>query len=232
MPARLSTSHSMIGLLPTVSSGFALFSVSGYRRVAYPAARIRTFMRSKELAQSRKTLILSLVFSRHPQNRLFQILLNDPDPLRVGDLRMAGAIHHVQCVDRRASLGVNSRKSHQNIFALETAQHIIKQTDPVRGLNLNERVSRMRFVVDRDASRKVNSHRGTMARVLRFFDRWNEVEALVLECSAQRLFYKLEIARVGNGLRFCVTHAENAKHRVIAAGKNIGAQNVQRHDTS
>ena len=143
---------------------------------------------------------------------------------------MAGAVHHVQCVDRRASLGVNSRKRHQNIFAIETAQHIIKQTDPVRGLKLNERVSRMRFVVDRDASRKVNSHRGTMARALRFFDRWNKVEALVLECSTQCLFYKFEIARVRNGLRSCVAHAENAKHCVIAARENIGAQNVQRYD--
>src|SRR5437762_7414978 len=129
------------------------------------------------------------------------MLLNDPNPLRIGDLGMAGAVHHIECVDRRASLGINSRKRHQNIFAIEAAQYIVKQTDAVRCLKLNERVSRMRFVVDRDASWKFNSYRGTTARALRFFDRWDEIEALVLECSAQRLLDKLKIARVGNRLR-------------------------------
>src|SRR5205814_3599007 len=151
------------------------------------------------------------------------MLLNDPNPLRIGDLGMAGAVHNVECVDRRASLGINSRKRHQNIFAIEAAKYIVKQTDAVGCLKLNERVSRMRFVVDRDASRKFNSNSGAAVRALRFLDRREEVEELVLECSAQCLFYKLEIARVGNGLRFRVAHAENAKRRVIAARKNIGA---------
>src|SRR6266568_3442688 len=137
------------------------------------------------------------------------MLLNGPNPLRIGDLGMARAVHHVECVDRRASLCVNSRKRHQDIFAIEAAEDVVKQTDPVRGLKLNERVSRMRLVVDRDASRKFNSHRGATARALRFFNGWDEVEALVLECSAQRLLYKLEIAQVENGLRFRVAHAEN-----------------------
>src|SRR6266513_1955467 len=156
------------------------------------------------------------------------MLLNDPNPLRIGDLGMAGAVHHVECVDRRASLGINSRKRHQNIFAIEAAKYIVKQTDAVRCLKLNERVSRMRFVVDRDASRKFNSRRGATARALRFLDRWDEVEALILECSAQRLLDKRKITNVRNGLRFRVAHAKNAKHRVIAPRKNISAQNVQR----
>ena len=112
------------------------------------------------------------------------MLLKDPDPMQISDLGMGGAVHHVECVDRRASLGVNSRKRHQDIFAIETAQYIIKQTDSVWRLKLHECVSRMRFVVDGDASWKFNSHRGTTARALRFFDGWDEVEALVLECSA------------------------------------------------
>src|SRR6266700_1000777 len=136
---------------------------------------------------------------------------------------MAGAVYHVECVDRRACLCVNSRKRYQDIFAIEAAYDIVKQTDAVRGLKLNERVSRMRLVVDRDASRKFNSHRGATARALRFFDGWDKVEALVLECSAQRLLHKFEIARIGNRLRFCIADAENAKRRVIAARENIGA---------
>src|SRR5262249_32940098 len=113
------------------------------------------------------------------------MLLNDPNPLRIGDLGMAGAVHHVQCVDRRACLGVNSRKRYQDIFAIEAAEDVVKEADTVRGLNLNKRVSRMRLVVDRDASRKFNSYSGVTARALRFFDGWDEVKTLVLECSAQ-----------------------------------------------
>lgn len=151
------------------------------------------------------------------------MLLNDPNPLRIGDLGMAGPVHHVQCVDRRASLGVNSRKRYQDIFAIEAAEDIVKQTDAVRGLKLNERVSGMRLVVDRDASGKFNSRCSATARALRFFDGWDKVKALVLERPAQRLLYKLEIAWVGNGLRFRIAHAENAKHCVISARENIGA---------
>ena len=145
------------------------------------------------------------------------MLLNDPNPLGIGDLGMAGAVHHVQCIDRRASLCINSRKRHQDIFAIEAAEDIIKQTDAVRGLKLNQRISRMRLVVDRDAGREFNSHSGATARALRLFDGCSEVKALVRECPSQRLLYKLEIARIGNGLRFRVAYAKNAKHRAIAA---------------
>src|SRR3954452_14494453 len=117
------------------------------------------------------------------------MLLNDPNPLRIGDLGMAGAVHNVECVDRRTSLGLNSRKRHQNIFEIEAAKYIVKQSDAVRCLKLNERVSQMRFVVDRDASRKFNSHSGAAAQAPRFFNGWEQVEALVLESVSQCLSY-------------------------------------------
>src|SRR6476620_7505443 len=158
------------------------------------------------------------------------MLLNDPNPLRIGNLGMARAVHHVQFVDRRASLGVNSRKRYYDIFAIQAAKDIVKQTDPVGGLKFDERVSRMRVVVDCDSSRKFNSHRGARARALRFFDGWCEVKALALECAAQSLLDKLEIARAGNRLRFRVAYPKNAKRCVISTRENIGAQNVQRHD--
>src|SRR6187551_3136653 len=132
---------------------------------------------------------------------------------------MAGAVHDVECVDRRAGLGINSRKPHKYIFAVEAAEHIVKQTDAVRGLKLDERVSRKRFVVDRDARWKLDSDCGATARALRFFDGWIEVEVLVLKRLAQGLLDKFEIAGVGNRLRFRVAHAENAKHRVVATRK-------------
>ncbi len=88
----------------------------------------------------------------------------------------------------------------------------------------------MRLVVDGDASWKFNSHRGPTTRPLRLFDRWQEIKALVLKCSAQRLRYKFKIALVGNGLRSRVAYTKNPKRGVVAARKNVGAQNVQRHN--
>src|SRR4029079_9106830 len=157
------------------------------------------------------------------------MLLNDANPLRIGDLRVAGGVDHVQRVDGCARLRVNSIKRYYDIFAVEAAEDIVKQTDAVWRLKLNERVSRMRLVVDCNARRKFNSYCGTTARAFRFFDGRCEVKALVLEGSAQRLLDKLKIAPIGNGLRFRIGHAENAKHRVIAARENVGAQNVQWH---
>src|SRR4051812_39781072 len=121
---------------------------------------------------------------------------------------MARPVHHVQRVDGCASLRVNSIKRYYNVFAVEAAEHIVKQTDAVRRLKLDERVSRMGLVVDCNARRKFNSYCGTTARAFRFFDRRCEVKALVLEGSAQRLLDKLKIAPIGNGLRFCIGHAE------------------------
>src|SRR6476469_9319919 len=151
------------------------------------------------------------------------MLLNDPNPLRIVNLAMVRAVHYVQCVERGASLRVTSGKRHQDICAIEAAEDVVKQTDPVRGLKFNERISWVRLVIDCYASRKFNSHRGARARALRFFDGWDKVKALILARPAQRLLDKLEIAWVGNGLRFRIAHAENAEHRIISARENIGA---------
>src|SRR6478609_6799443 len=97
------------------------------------------------------------------------MLLNDANPLRISDLGVAGAVHNVKCIDCCTRLRVNSIKRYDDIFAVEAAEDIVKQTDAVRGLKLNERVSGMGLVVDCDASRKFNSHRGAAARALRFF---------------------------------------------------------------
>src|SRR6476659_10279400 len=115
------------------------------------------------------------------------MLLNDPNPWGIGNLRVAGAVHHVQRGDVCAGLRVNSIKRYYDVFAVEAAEHIIKQTDAVRRLKLNERVSRMGLVVDCNARLKFNSYCVTTARAFRFFDGRCEVKALILESSAQRL---------------------------------------------
>ena len=158
------------------------------------------------------------------------MLLNRPDAVGIRDLGMSGAVHHIQRIDGRASLGVNTRKRDQNIFAIETAQDVVKQTDPVGGLNLNKRVRRMRLVVDGNARRKFNRWREMTALALRLFDQWQKIEALVFEGSSQSLLYQREISRVGGRAGVHVAHAENSEHHVVAARKNVGAQNVQWHN--
>src|SRR5437667_6241038 len=155
------------------------------------------------------------------------MLLNRPDAVGIRDLGMSGAVNHIQRIDGRASLGVNTRKRDQNIFAIETAQDVVKQTDPVGGLNLNKRVRRMRLVVDGNARRKFNRWREMTALALRLFDQWQKIEALVFEGSSQGLLHQLEIARASDRASFRIAHTKNAKHHVVAARKNIGAQNVQ-----
>src|SRR2546423_11015911 len=137
------------------------------------------------------------------------MLLNCAYPLQIGNLRAAGGIHHIERVDRCAGLSVNSKKRDQNILAIKAAEHIIKQSDTVRGLKFNQGVSRMRLVVDRDPRGKFNANGRAKARALRLFDRWHEIEAFVLECAAQRLFYQLEIGRTRNGARFRIASTEN-----------------------
>src|SRR6266550_5183744 len=127
------------------------------------------------------------------QNRMLQMLLDRPYPLQIGNLCVTEGIHRIERIDCRAGLGINSKKRDQDILAIKAAEHIIKQSDTVRGLKFNQGVSRMRLVVDRDPRGKFNADGRAKARALRLFDRWHEIEAFVLECAAQRLFYQLEI---------------------------------------
>src|SRR5438477_10283392 len=143
------------------------------------------------------------------QNRMLQMLLDRPYPLQIGNLCVTESIHRIKRIDRRAGLGTNSKKRDQDILAIKAAEHIIKQSDTVRGLKFNQRVSRMRFVVDGDARGKFNADGRAKARALCFFDRRHKIKAFVLECAAQRLFYQLEIARARNGSRFCIANTEN-----------------------
>src|SRR5216684_4214446 len=152
------------------------------------------------------------------------MLLNRPYPLQIGNFRVTEGVYRVERVDRRTGLGINSKKRDQDILAVKTAKHIIKQSDTVRGLKFNQCVSRVRFVVDGDARGKFNAHGRAKARALRFLDRWAKIEGLVLECLLQRLFYQVEIARTRNGSRFRIANTENAKQRIVVTWKNIGTQ--------
>ena len=98
------------------------------------------------------------------------MLLDHPDPVRIGDLGVVGTVHHVQRINCSASLGVNTRQRDQNIFAIKTVQHVVEQSEPVRSLNLNERVAWVCSAIDGNARRKFNCRPETTALALRLFD--------------------------------------------------------------
>src|SRR5213596_1782630 len=98
------------------------------------------------------------------------MLLDRPDPVRIGDLGITGAVHHIQGINRSAGLRVNTRERDQNVFAIETVQHVVKQSEPVWSLNLNERVAWVCSAIDGNAGRKFNCRPETTALALRLFD--------------------------------------------------------------
>src|SRR6266480_676379 len=108
--------------------------------------------------------------SASTENCVFEMLLNQLDAVGIGDFGMGGAVHPIQRINGSASLSGNTRKRDQNIFAIKAAQHVVEQTNPVRRLNLNKSVHRMRFVIDGNARWKFNAWQNTTALALRLFN--------------------------------------------------------------
>src|SRR5262245_33365593 len=98
------------------------------------------------------------------------MLLDRADATPISGLGMRGAIHDIQGVNGCTSLRVNSRERDQKVFAVQARQDIVKQAQPVWGLDLNKRINRMRIGIDDNPRRKFNSRRKTMALALRSFD--------------------------------------------------------------
>jgi hypothetical protein len=89
----------------------------------------------------------------------------------------------------------------------------------------------MRLVVHGNARRKFDPWREIVAALtLRLFDQRKEIEAVILERALQSLFDHLEGTRVGDSVCFRIAHAKNAQHDIVSPGKNIRAQDVDRHD--
>src|SRR5215510_7646847 len=98
------------------------------------------------------------------------MLLDRADAMLIGGLGMRGAIHDIQGINGCTSLRVNARERDQKVFAVQACQDIVKQAQPVWGLDLNKRINRMRFGIDYNPRRKFNSWRKTIALAFRSFD--------------------------------------------------------------
>ena len=70
------------------------------------------------------------------------------DPVGIGDLGVSRPIDHVKGIDGGAGLGADARKGDGNAFAIQAGENVVKQAESISGLDLDQRVSRVRSVID------------------------------------------------------------------------------------
>src|SRR5436190_21914563 len=161
-----------------------------------------------------------------------QPLLQGGNSGGVADFPARSAIGHIESIDRRALLGTDTRKGDRHAFFAESGKQLIKQSEAVRRLNLNECVSWMRLVLDGYASRKIHpSATGLLGDFpSRPIKKRRKIKAFVAERIPKRRFNEPVIAPVCHRVKFHVAHSKNVQHDVVAAGVNIGAQDIDWND--
>src|SRR6267143_3804078 len=148
------------------------------------------------------------------------------------DFPVRDAIGHVEGVDRRAFLGTDTRESDGHPLLPKSSEQFVEQPEPIRRLNLNERVGGMRFVFDGHPSRKIHlAAAGSLGELpSRSIKKWCEIEVLIGNRAAKDLFYVGVVALVGHRAKFRVADPKNVQDDAIAAGVNIRAQDVDWND--
>src|SRR5438128_4410213 len=151
------------------------------------------------------------------------VLKNDV-AMRIADFDVSRLVNDVKRVNRGATLCADARQSDCHTCAIEAGEKIIQQSEAVRRLDLNKRVSRMRFVVDRDAGGELDLWAESLACFFSsLFDQRPELEPFVLECAAQSFFHRVELVLVRDCAAICVADAEDIEGNVVAARKDVGA---------
>src|SRR6266516_1146123 len=108
---------------------------------------------------------------------------------------------------------------------------MIEQTEAIRSLDVYERVSRMRLVIDGNASRKFDFlDVPTPALTRRSLDERQKIEVLMLERALQSLFDEFAVTLVGDGMSLRAAHSKDTQNDAISAGENICAQNINWND--
>src|SRR5438876_7620168 len=85
------------------------------------------------------------------------------DAVGIGDLGVSRAIDHIKGIDGGAGLGADARKGDGNAFAIEAGKDVVKQAESISRFDLDQRVSRVRFVIDGNASWELDFMRGPAA---------------------------------------------------------------------
>src|SRR6266404_3189838 len=88
------------------------------------------------------------------QNSGPQTVLKSGDSIRISDFAASGAVGHIERIDRCPFLRANARENNVCPFASERREQIVKKPHAIGRFDLNQRVDRVRFVVDRDSGWK------------------------------------------------------------------------------
>src|SRR5438876_6976293 len=97
--------------------------------------------------------------------------LDRGNAVRIDNLSVGGAIHDIQSIDGCAILRVNPRERDRNTRAIKGGENIVKQSEPVWSLNLDQGIHRVRFIIHADMGGKLDSWRQREATLtFRFFD--------------------------------------------------------------
>src|SRR5260370_3141735 len=91
--------------------------------------------------------------------------------MEISNLGARKGIHEIQSIDGGPVLRVNTRKCDGDILAIRAGENIVKQSEPVRSLDLDQCINRMRFVIYANVDRKFDSWcKAVAALVFRSFD--------------------------------------------------------------
>src|SRR5207253_9752934 len=100
------------------------------------------------------------------------------------------------CVDRSALLGADTREDNIRSFVSERGQQIVEKANPIGRLNLNQRVSRMRLVIDCDSGWEFQFLQPSMLDfVTGLLEQRRKLKRFHLERVPKRVFDRVAIVR-------------------------------------
>src|SRR4030095_6871810 len=82
------------------------------------------------------------------------MMLDSSDAVRIGYRGAGRVVGDIKGIDGRAFLRADAGQNNVDAFLPEHSQQIVKKSNPVGRLDLDQRVNRVRFVVDCDCGWK------------------------------------------------------------------------------
>src|SRR5436305_10570934 len=148
--------------------------------------------------------------------------------MRIRDFRPTAAVGDVKSIDGRAFLGADARQHNARALLAKRSQQIVKKSDPIGRFDLDQRVSWMRLVVDRDSDWEIEFVRPACLNFLpRLFEQRREFKVLHFKRAPDRVFNQCAITYVRHRMSLDVTNAKQAEHRVVFARENVGTDNIK-----
>ena len=136
----------------------------------------------------------------------------------------------VKRINGRAFFSENFGKADVEIERAERVSKRVQQADTVLGLHFDNGAAFTDFVVDFNLRGDLDfpDARRHAAGGANLFEDAVEVHSFLIGQGAlEHLLGRLNLFRVGNSLKLPVTHTELVEHNMIAAGVDVGAEDVQ-----